>query len=231
MEFYVDIADLDKIKEIADYYPISGFTTNPKILAKAERPVQEMMEQYMKFASEQNIKVFFQVTGSTAEEMFREAKALHDYFGEHFVVKIPAIREGYKAVRLCKEAGITVLVTVVHSVLQAVVAARAGADYVAPYINHIDNLGADGVRCVEEILTAFHHGGYSCKVLGASFRNADQIKRLAVVGCQAVTILPEMFDTLISHPSTDNFMHLFHDVWVEKYGTLQIDDLLDDNKG
>ena len=85
-------------------------------------------------------------------------------------------------------------------------AAKAGADFVAPYISHIDNIGADGVTAVEEMVMAFENGGYPCKVLGASFRTADQIRRLATVGCQAVTITPEMFDLLIAHASTDASM-------------------------
>ena len=185
MKLYVDIADLDTVKKIGEYFPIDGFTTNPKILTKAERPVAEMMEEYKAYVEEKDVQVFFQVTGETAEEMFEQAKALHAYFGEHFVVKIPAVKEGYKAVRMCKEAGIKVTVTVVHSMMQALVAAKAGADFVAPYVSHIDNMGSDGIECVAEMVTAFENGGYPCEVLAASFRTVDQVKRLAVEGCQA----------------------------------------------
>lgn len=117
-------------------------------------------------------------------------------------------------------------VTVIHSMMQALVAAKAGADYVAPYISHIDNIGADGVGSVAEMVTAFQNGGYQCKVLGASFRTVDQLKGLAEVGCQAVTIRPEMFDALIAHPSTDNAMKGFRQAWAETFGTVQISDML-----
>ena len=226
MELYVDIADLDVIRSVAEYFPIDGFTTNPKILARAKRPVKELMAEYKAFVKEQDCKIFFQVTGETAEEMLREAKALQRYFGKHFIVKIPAVKEGYKATRLCKAAGIPVLVTVVHSMMQALVAAKAGADYVAPYVNHIDSLGADGIDCVAQMLAAFQNGGYPCKVLGASFRTVAQLQRLAVGGCQAVTILPEMFDALIAHPATAESMAGFRAAWSETFGAQQIDDLL-----
>lgn len=226
MEFYVDIADLDAVKAVAEYYPIDGFTTNPKILTKLNRPVSEVMPEYREYVRETGMKVFFQVTGRTAEEMFVQAKALQEYFGESFVVKIPAVKEGYKAVRLCREAGIKVLVTVVKSMMQALVAASAGADYVAPYVTHIDNLGADGVQCVAEMVTAFENGGYPCKVLGASFRTVDQLKRLALVGCHAVTIPPEMFDSLIAHPSTDESMEGFDKAWKDAFGEKQISDMI-----
>ena len=112
--------------------------------------------------------------GKKAEDMLDQAKKLKAYYGEYLVVKLPAVKEGYKAVRLCKAEGICVCVTVVHSMTQALLAAKAGADFVAPYISHIDNIGADGVTAVEEMVMAFENGGYPCKVLGASFRTADQ---------------------------------------------------------
>lgn len=226
MEFFVDIADLEQIKKVAEYYPIQGFTTNPKLLARTVSPVQELMPEYRKLSSEQNLTVFFQVTGKTAEEMFVQAKALKEYFGDQAVVKIPAIKEGFKAVGMCKKEGIRVCVTVIHSTMQALMAAHAGAEYAAPYVSHMDNTGADGVKCVEEMVKAFAYGGYPCKVLGASFRTVDQIKKLAVAGCHAVTIVPEMFDTLIAHPSTNISMSGFEQAWEEKFQNTHIHELL-----
>lgn len=226
MELYVDIADLEAVKAVAEYFPIDGFTTNPKILTKAKRPVEEMMAEYKAYVEENNLKIFFQVTAEKAEDMLAQAKALQNYFGKHFNVKLPAVKEGYKAIRLCKEAGIPVTVTVVHSMMQALVAAKAGADYVAPYVSHIDNIGAGGVECVAEMVEAFVNGGYPCKVLGASFRTVDQLKRLAVAGCQAVTIAPELFDALIAHPSTDTSMEGFAASWKETFHEKQISDMI-----
>lgn len=226
MELYVDIADLDAIKAVEEYYPIDGFTTNPKILTKADRPVEELMPEYKAFVEEKNLKIFFQVTASKAEDMLEQAKKLKEYFGDHLVIKIPAVKEGYKAVRLCKKEAIDVCVTVVHSMTQALMAAKAGADFVAPYVTHIDNIGADGIGTIGDMVTAFENGGYDCKVLGASFRTADQIRQLAIVGCQAVTITPEMFDLLIDHASTDESMAGFEKAWKDKFGTKQISDFI-----
>lgn len=226
MEFYVDIADLDCVKKVAEYYPIDGFTTNPNILAKSADRLEGWIPEYKKFAEKNNVKIFFQVTAQTAEDMFKQAIELKKYYGKHLVVKIPAVKEGFKAVRLCKEAEICVCVTVIHSVTQALIAAKAGADFVAPYISHIDNIGADGVRAVKEMIEVFDNAGYQCKVLGASFRTADQIRRLAIAGCQAVTIMPEMFELLIAHASTDASMNGFEKAWQETFGRKQITDLL-----
>ena len=96
----------------------------------------------------------------------------------------------------------------------------------APYISHIDNLGADGVHCVEQIVKGFVQGGHSCKVLGASFRTVEQVDKLAGVGCHAVTITPQTFGMLIAHPSTDVSMHGFDNAWVERFGDRQVTDFL-----
>ena len=141
MKFYVDIADLDQIKAVAEYFPIDGITTNPKILAKSPQPIEELMVEFKKLAEENDWEVFFQVTCEKAEDMLQQAIKLHDYYGKHLIVKIPCTKEGYKATQLIKAKGIKVCVTTIHSVMQAVLAAKAGADYVAPYINHFDNYG------------------------------------------------------------------------------------------
>lgn len=226
MEFFVDIADLEQIKKIKEYYPIDGFTTNPKILTKVNSDVTLLMPEYKSFVESNNLKIFFQVTAVKAEEMLEQAKKLKNYFGEHLVIKIPAIKEGFKAIGLCKKEGIDVCITVVHSMTQALIAAKAGADYVAPYISHIDNIGADGVSTVEEMVIAFDNSNYPCKVLGASFRTADQIRRLSTVGCHAVTITPEMFDLLIEHSSTNESMDSFEQAWTNKFGTAGISDFI-----
>ena len=226
MEFYVDIADIETVRKVNEYFPIDGFTTNPNILTKTDRPLDELFAEYREYIRETGQKLFVQVTAQSAEEMAAQALKLREYFGENLVVKVPAVREGYKACKLLKARGMAVCVTVVHSAMQALMAAHAGADYTAPYISHIDNIGADGVRCVEEMVRAFDRGGYSCKVLGASFRTAEQVDKLAMAGCHAVTITPEMFDMLIAHPSTDVSMRGFDTVWRRKYGDRQVSDYL-----
>ncbi len=226
MEYYVDIADIETVRAVNDCFPIDGFTTNPNILTKAPKPLPELFAEYKAYIMETGQKLFVQVTASKAEEMVAQAVKLRDYFGEHLVVKLPAIREGYRACIRCKALGIPVCVTVVHSTMQALMAAKAGADYTAPYISHIDNIGADGVHCVDEIVKAFDRSGYTCKVLGASFRTVEQVDKLAIVGCHAVTITPETFDMLIAHPSTDVSMAGFNNVWREKFGDRQVTDFL-----
>ena len=226
MEYYVDIADIEKVRAVNDYFPIDGFTTNPNILTKTDRPLEALFAEYKAYIEETGQRIFVQVTAQRAEEMVEQAQKLYAYFGDRLVVKLPAVREGYRACRLCKGHGMAVCITVVHSTMQALMAAKAGADYTAPYISHIDNIGADGIHCVDEIVKAFNRSGYACKVLGASFRTVEQVDKLAIVGCHAVTITPETFDMLIAHPSTDVSMTGFYKAWEDKYGSAQVTDFL-----
>jgi len=226
MEFYVDIADIEKVRAVNEIFTIDGFTTNPSILTRTDRPLKTLFLEYRDYIRQTGQKLFVQVTAGSADWMVAQAMKLKDYFGDRLVVKLPAVREGYEACKRCKALGIAVCVTVVHSTMQALMAAKAGADYTAPYISHIDNIGADGVHCVEEIVKAFDRSGYGCKVLGASFRTVEQVDKLAIVGCHAVTITPETFDMLIAHPSTDVSMRGFDEAWRAKFGDRQVTDYL-----
>ena len=226
MEYYVDIADIETVRRVNSFFPIDGFTTNPTILTRTDAPLDRLFADYRAYIRQTGQRLFVQVTAQDADGMAAQAVKLRDYFGENLVVKLPAVKEGYRACKLCKERGIAVCVTVVHSMMQGLMAAKAGADYTAPYISHIDNIGADGVRCVEEMVRAFDRSGYACKVLGASFRTVEQVDKLAIVGCHAVTITPETFDMLIAHPSTDVSMKGFNEAWHGKYGDRQVTDWL-----
>ena len=226
MEFYVDIADIDTVRAVNEVFPIDGFTTNPNLLAKAERPLAELFEDYRAYIRHTGQRLFVQVTARDSATMVEQAARLRNFFGEKLVVKLPAVREGYRACKRCGALGIPVCVTVVHSTMQALMAAKAGAAYVAPYISHIDNIGADGIRCVDEIVRAFDRSGYGCKVLGASFRTVEQVDKLAIVGCHAVTITPQTFDMLIAHPSTDVSMKGFDEAWRERFGDRHVTDFL-----
>lgn len=226
MEFFVDSADLETVKAIDAVYPIEGFTTNPNILTQATKPPDVVFAEYRAYIRETGRLLFVQVTARDAAGMAEQGLRLREYFGEKLVVKLPATAEGYRALKALKAKGLTVCVTVIHSVMQALMAARAGADYAAPYISHIDNIGADGIRCAREMVEGFARYGYGCRLLGASFRTVDQIERLARVGCQAVTVAPAMFPMLIAHPSTDVSLTGFDAAWRGAFGDRQVTDFL-----
>lgn len=226
MELYLDHGDPEVIERILRTWPIDGFTTNPNLLAKTKRDAKDCFRAYRGITRETELRIFVQVTSKDAEGMAREGRKLRDFFGGNLVVKVPAVAEGYRACGILKREGIPVCVTVIHSVNQALLAAKCGADYAAPYVSHIDNNGADGPDEVGQMVRIFSHYGYPTKVLGASFRTALQIRRLAEAGCHAVTITPEFFDLLIAHPSTDHSLSGFDRVWRERFGDLSVSDLI-----
>ena len=150
MKLLIDDAHIEDIKQIYDQYPIDGVTTNPSILSKINKSPKETLREIRDFIG-QDALLFVQALPLDAEGMVKDAEAIVSEFGANTVVKIPSIPEGFKAIRILKEKGITTCGTVVYTALQAFLAAKAGASYVAPYVNRIDNMGYDGVKVVQQI--------------------------------------------------------------------------------
>ena len=158
--------------------------------------------------------------------MIREAQALKELVGGNFYIKIPISAQGLKAMMQLKKMGINVTATAIFTQQQAMLAAMAGADFVAPYVNRLDNIVSDGVHVVEEIVKMFRAQNVNCKVLAASFKTVEQIHKIAVVGGDAVTINPELFDLLTYHPMTQYAIDDFNVDWESVYGKKSILDLL-----
>lgn len=142
---------------------------------------------------------------SKAEDMLREAKTYKVKYGlgENYFAKIPVTAEGYKAMAMIKDAGIKVTATAIFTQQQALVAARAGADWVAPYVNRLDNISSHGIEVVGNIVENFDRYGLDTKVLAASFKTVDQVHRVSMMGSHAATISFEILERLRSHPMTD----------------------------
>lgn len=225
MKFLLDTADCDAVKRILPYFPIDGFTTNPTILSKETKDVKGTLTELARL-SEGKRSVHAQVTAATADRMFEQAKALRALVGPNFYVKIPANREGLRAVSLCRAANIHVTVTAVFTAMQALVAARAGADYVAPYVNRIDSITGDGIAVVKDIVNLFQTYHLETQVLAASFKNVQQVLDVARVGSQTATISPDLCEALLFHPYTDKSVKDFASDWTKAFGDKQVDDLI-----
>ena len=159
-----------------------------------------------------------QTTQKKAEDIVEEAKLLKTELGGNFYVKIPISEEGLKATMMLKKLGVGVTVTAIFTPAQALLAATAGADFVAPYANRLDNIIADGCGVVAEIVKQIEQYGLPCRVLAASFRNAEQVHRCASVGCHSVTVSASILRTVISHPMTDAAVADFDKDWQDFYG-------------
>ncbi len=218
MELYIDSADIKQIAHLNDYYPIAGVTTNPAILVKEGRPYLEILKEIREVIGDKK-RIFVQVLGDTANEMVEEAKFINSQLAGNVVVKIPVTPEGIKALKLLSSANISALATTIYTSFQALIAAMSGAEYVAPYINRIDNLNDNGAKVVAEIVELFSTYNLATKVLAASFKNVQQIRDVCLAGAQMVTIAPELVEQLIAFPATATDVAKFKQQWQELYGT------------
>jgi len=214
MKFFLDSASLDEIKAAKDMGMLDGVTTNPTLFSKEKGNWHKIAEAICK---EVDGPVSLEVVGTTAEEMLREAKDLVK-FGPNVVVKIPMLLEGLKAVRQLKAQAIDVNVTLVFQPLQALMAAKAGATFVSPFVGRIDAIGGDGMAVVEEIVTIFQNYSLETQVLVASIRNPTHIVRAALMGADVCTVPFSVMKELIKHPLTDLGLDAFLKDWgkVEK---------------
>lgn len=154
-----------------------------------------------------------QVLSSTATEMVEEAINNREQLGGNYYTKIPVTREGIKAIKELKLKGIKVLATTIYTPMQAIAAAKAGANYVAPYVNRIENLSGNGIKVVEEIRTMFDQYNLSCKILAASFKNVRQVQGVCLAGAHAITASGDIIESFLSHPSTQGDVEGFQEDW------------------
>lgn len=220
MIYLADTANIDEIKDLFSYFPIEGVTTNPTILSHENKSLTKIVPEIQALIG--NKMFHIQTISEKAEDILREAKRYRDFFqlNENYYVKIPVTKQGFKAIRMVKDAGMKVTATAIFTQQQALIAAKAGADFVAPYVNRLDNISSHGIDVVADIVKTYEQCGISSKVLGASFKNVDQIYRVSLVGCHAVTASFEILEAIMRHPMTDkgvldferDGMHLY-DVW------------------
>ena len=198
MKLLIDDAHIDLIKKICDYYPVDGVTTNPSILAKSGRQPFEILKEIRSFIGK-DAELHVQVVAGYAEGMLEDARRILKELGENTYIKVPVTREGLKAIKALKMEDVNVTATAVYTRMQAFLAGKAGADYTAPYVNRIDNLGADGLKTAKDIHDIFKRNGMRTEVLAASFKNSQQILELCEYGVGASTIAPDIMEGMIKN--------------------------------
>lgn len=223
MIYILDTADLAAIKHCNEFYPLAGVTTNPSIIAKANTDFWPLVKEIRAIIGPDKM-LHVQTTADAAEDIVKEAKLLKERIGGNFYIKIPIGEEGIKATMMLKELGIGVTMTAIFTPAQALMAAMAGASFVAPYVNRLDNILGDGCEVVAEIVNQFEIYGTDCKVLAASFKNAEQVHKCARVGCHSVTVTADIMKSLISHPMTDAAIAGFNKDWKGVYGDKTVRD-------
>ena len=201
MKLIIDHAGMDNIRRLYDYYPVCGVTTNPSILAKAKRPPMEVLKEIRSFIGTDELHA--QVISKTAEEMVREAEYIRSVLGAETYVKIPVTKEGLKAIKILKKQGAFVTATCIYTHMQAYLAGQAGADYAAPYVNRMDNMGYNGIQIAKEIHDIYQKNGLKTQVLGASFKNCQQVLELLKYGVGACTVSPDVMDKFLDLAAVD----------------------------
>ena len=217
MEFFIDTADTEAIRELCDYLPIDGVTTNPTIITKSGKQPEQVFAELCEVLTEDQ-KIIAQVVATDYDGILAEAEQIAQIRGgKNIVVKIPVTREGLRAIPAVKSKGICVLATGIYSPDQAFWAAKAGADYLAPYVNRMCNYG-DGVGQVAELVETLAVYGFEAKVCAASFKNVDQVHQLLAAGVPAITVAPDVIRAMVAHPGTAIAMEEFTANWQKAYG-------------
>ena len=166
-----------------------------------------------------------QITAKKAEDIVREAQLLKERIGGNFYVKIPISEEGLKATMMLRKLDIKVTMTAIFTSAQALLAAKAGASFVAPYVNRLDNIIGDGVDVVAQIVELFQTHGLDTQVLAASFKTAEQVHKCALCGCHSVTVTHDVLRNLTTHPMTDAAVAGFEKDWQRVYGNATLETL------
>lgn len=209
MKFLVDNADIQKIKKVYRVFPMDGVSTNPTILAASGRQPFDVLKEIREFIGA-DADLHVQVVGLTADAMLEDAARIRQELGANTYVKIPVNEEGLVAIKeLRKDASAKITATAIYTPMQAFLAAKAGANFAAPYVNRIDNLGANGIETAKRIHDIFRKNNLNAEILAASFKNSQQVLELCEYGVGAATIAPDVIHGLIKNDSVTMAIQTF----------------------
>ena len=208
MKFFLDSANIDQVKEIASWGVLDGVTTNPSLVAKEGRDFEETVTALCKLVP----CVSAQVTATEFDDMVMQGKEYASWH-KHVVVKVPMTTEGLKAIKHFTDHGIKTNTTLVFSVPQAILAAKAGATMISPFIGRLDDIGEDGMSLIAEIMEVWHHQQFKTEVLVASTRHPRHIVDAAALGAHICTVPYDVFKKLPQHPLTDSGLKKFLEDW------------------
>jgi len=209
MKIFLDTASLAEIREAATLGVVDGITTNPSLLAKEQGDPEEILVEICNIVDG---PISGEVVATDAEGMLREGRHLASLH-KNIVVKVPCIAEGLKATKVLTAEGKRVNMTLVFSATQALLAAKAGARYVSPFVGRLDDIATPGMELVEDIIRIFDHYDYDCEVLAASLRHPMHVLEAARMGADIGTMPMSVFRSLLKHPLTDIGLKRFLDDW------------------
>lgn len=218
MKFFIDTADLNEISEAHAMGILDGVTTNPSLCAKVG--VRDFEGHIARICEIVEGDVSAEVVSTTYDEMVAEGRRLAD-IAPNVVVKIPLIKDGIKAIRTFSDEGIKTNCTLCFSPTQALVAAKAGATYISPFVGRLDDISTDGMQLIEDIVTIYDNYGYETEVLVASIRHPMHVVESARIGAHVATMPLSVIEALIKHPLTDNGLAKFLSDWEKLQASLK----------
>ncbi len=205
MKFFIDTANIEEIKEGLALGMVDGVTTNPSLLAKEKKDFDAVIKDILKIVKG---PVSLEVLSNDAKGMLSEGRKLAR-LGKNVVIKVPISTEGLKATRMFADAGINVNQTLIFSPLQALMAAKAGARYVSPFVGRLDDIASDGMELVDQIVTIFENYCYETEVIVASIRHPRHVLDAALMGADIATIPFKVIAQLVKHPLTEKGIETF----------------------
>ncbi|MBI2141638.1 fructose-6-phosphate aldolase [Candidatus Woesearchaeota archaeon] len=214
MEIFIDTANIDEIRQVNDWGILDGVTTNPSLVAKEKDKGKDFKTIVKEICEIVQGDVSAEVVAVKYEDILHEARILAKVH-KNVVVKIPLLPDGLKAVKTLAKEGIRVNVTLCFSANQALLAAKAGAYIISPFVGRLDDIGQDGVELVEEIRQIYDNYDFKTKILFASVRHADHVKQAALIGADVATCPFKVIEQLYKHPLTDAGLKQFLDDWAK----------------
>jgi transaldolase len=212
MKFFIDTANIDEIKKGVDMGLVDGVTTNPSLVAKEDKPFEEIITEICKIVDG---PVSAEVVSLDSGSMIEEAKKLAA-INENIVIKIPMIVEGIKAVKILTAEGIKTNVTLIFSAVQALLAAKVGATFVSPFVGRLDDIGAPSMDLISDIVGIYDNYGYQSEIIVASVRSPQHVMDAALIGADIATIPLKVITQLAKHPLTDIGIEQFLADWEKR---------------
>lgn len=209
MKLFIDTANLDEIREISSWGVLDGVTTNPTILSREKMDYRTLIDAILKLVDG---PISVEAVNEKAEKIIEEAKMLSK-ISENIVVKIPITAEGLAATKVLSKEGVKVNMTLVFSVNQSILAAKAGATYASPFLGRLDDIGSDGMTLLSDIVTVYQNYGFKTQIIAASIRSPQHVVDAALIGADVCTIPYKVFTQMVRHPLTDKGIERFLNDW------------------
>ncbi|MBN2229112.1 MAG: fructose-6-phosphate aldolase [Candidatus Thorarchaeota archaeon] len=209
MKFFIDTANVEAIRKAHERGMVDGVTTNPSLVAKEGKDFRKIVDEIASFVTG---PISLEAVSEDAEGMMKEARELNSWI-DNAAIKIPMTWEGLKVVKQCADEGIQTNVTLCFSANQALLAAKAGASFVSPFIGRLDDVGHTGMELIESIAQIYVNYGFETEIIVASIRHPIHVYEAALIGADIATIPPAVLDKMVNHPLTDIGIQKFLDDW------------------